>query len=65
MIVKSNRDLHNAFMHEYPDQLDICAAALTGAHAVAVELVWVLARIRQRAVDHVGPNSVDLPEVVQ
>lgn len=25
---KSARDLRNAFMHEYPDHLDICAAAL-------------------------------------
>lgn len=62
---KNLRDLRNAFMHEYPDQLDICAGALTGAHAVAGELIQVLARIRRRAIDHVGLNSGDLPEVTQ
>ena len=60
---KNLRDLRNAFMHEYPDQLEICADALTGAHAVAGELIQVLARIRKRAINHVGLNSGDLPEV--
>ena len=62
---KNFRDLRNAFMHEYPDQLDICADALTGAHAVAGELIQVLARIRRRVIDHVGLNSGDLPEATQ
>lgn len=59
------RDLRNAFMHEYPDQLDICATALTGAHAVAGDLIQVLARIREQAIDHVGLDSGDLPEMSQ
>ena len=62
---KSVRDLRNAFMHEYPDQLDICAAALTGAHAAAGELIQVLVRIRERAIGHVGLDSADLPGVLQ
>lgn len=62
---KNLRDLRNAFMHEYPDQLEICADALTGAHAVAGELIQVLARIRKRAINHVGLNSGDLLEVTQ
>jgi hypothetical protein len=48
----------------YPDQLEICADALTGAHA-AGELIQVLARIRKRAINHVGLNSGDLLEVAQ
>lgn len=62
---KSVRDLRNAFMHDYPDQLDICAAALTGAHAAAGGLIQVLARVRERAIDHVGLDSGDLPKVSQ
>lgn len=62
---KIARDLRNAFMHEYPDQLDICAAALTGAHAASGELIQVLARIRERVIEHVDLDSADLPEVLQ
>jgi hypothetical protein len=62
---KSARDLRNAFMHEYPDHLDLCAAALSGAYAAAGELIQVLARVRERAIDHVGLDSDDLPRVSQ
>jgi len=62
---KKLRDLRNAFMHEYPDQLDICADALTQAHGVAGYLIKVLAQIRKRAIEHVGLDCSDLPEVAQ
>ena len=62
---KNLRDLRNAFMHEYPDQLEICADALTEAHAVARQLIQVLVQIRKRAIDHVGLNAGDLLEVTQ
>jgi len=60
---KTLRELRNAFMHDYPDQLELRAAALTQAHRWAAELVDILGRLRTYAVDRVGLDPEALPEV--
>lgn len=60
---KALRDLRNTFMHDYPEQAELRAEALTRAHARAAELCGVLLRVRERAMGRIGLPAGDLPEV--
>lgn len=60
---KMLRELRNTFMHDYPDQVELRAEALTRAHSMATELCRVLIRIREYAIDRVGLPASDLPDV--
>ena len=60
---KRLRDLRNLFMHDYPEQAELRAQALTTAHERANELFDVLARVRKRAIDRIGLPESDLPAV--
>lgn len=59
---KTMRELRNAFMHDYPGG-PLRAEALTRAHAMAPELLDVLARLRERAIRYIGIPGDQLPEV--
>jgi len=56
------RELRNTFMHDYPDQVELRAEALTHAHGLSSELCQVLMRIREFAIGQVGLPAKDLPE---
>ncbi len=60
---KTLRELCNTFMHDYPDQVELRAEALTQAHKKADELCSVLKRIRVFSIDRIGIPSQNLPEV--
>ncbi|HWP00555.1 MAG TPA: hypothetical protein VNL74_08025 [Methylococcus sp.] len=59
---KTMRELRNTFMHDYPGEGPLRAEALTRAHAMAPELLDVLARLRDRATGHIGIPVGQLPE---
>ena len=60
---KTLRELRNTFMHDYPDQVELRAEALTRAHAMASELCRVLMRIREYSIERIGLPADGLPEV--
>lgn len=62
---KRLRELRNAFMHDYPDEEDLKALALTEAHATAPILLEILNRLRQYATVKIGLSVIDLPEIPQ
>lgn len=59
---KDARELRNTFMHDYPDELELRALALTRAHGVASAILDVLVRLRDHAVSRIGLSAADLPE---
>jgi hypothetical protein len=56
------RDLSNAFMHDYPDEMQLRADALTQAHATATILLNILATLRNYAERHEGLRLAIVPE---
>ncbi len=62
---KRLRELRNAFMHDYPDEEDLKALALTEAHATAPVLLGLLNSLRQYATVKIGLSVKDLPEMLQ
>jgi hypothetical protein len=57
------RELRNTFMHDYPDEVALRAAALTRAHSLGIELCQILGRLRTYAIDHIGLAESDLAEL--
>lgn len=51
---KRLRDLRNAFMHDYPDEMDLRSDALTQAHSAAAILLDTLSRLQKYAEQHEG-----------
>ncbi len=54
------RELRNAFMHDYPQEDDLKASALTEAHASAPRLLELLERIRRYVVNRFGWTEEEL-----
>ena len=60
---KTLRELRNTFMHDYPDEVELRAAALTQAHSLGMELCRILGRLRAYAIEHIGLAESDLAEL--
>ena len=60
---KTLRELRNTFRHDYPDEVELRAAALTQAHSLGPELCQILGRLRTYAIDHIGLAESDLAEL--
>lgn len=60
---KRLRELRNAFMHDYANEEDLKAAALTEAYGKAAVLFELLDRFRKYATENVGLDAVNFPEV--
>lgn len=60
---KTLRELRHAFMHDYLDQLELRAAALTQAYQWAAELVKILGRLRIYGIERIGLDPELLTEV--
>lgn len=59
---KRLRDLRHTFMHDYPDEMELCADALSQAHASASVLLDTLTRLRKYAEQLEGLHLRPIPE---